>query len=453
LRVPAIERQLGIETFASKTRGIGGVIRRASEDFVVEEVFVDGSRAEVEPKLHSQVAGEGRYLICLLVKRDWDTLLAVRRIAKQLGISERRVQIAGIKDKKALTAQYMSIENIRLEKLKRVRVNGFNIYPLHYSHNMVFPHMLFGNAFHLTVRRVSYSAAVIQERMTSVVNELSALGGVPNFFGHQRFGTVRPITHLVGRALAQNDLKKAALLFIAKPSPYEHPRSREARLKLLETGDFNEALYYFPQRLFYERLMLQHLARHPEDYVGAFGRLPQRLCSLFLQAYQSYLFNRFVSKRMLQKIPINEPQVGDYVVKTDSHGLPTNSYTMTIAENLEALREAVKKKEMYVTIPLVGFKQTPSEGLQGEIEEFILKREKITRNNFYVSAMPKMSAAGELRATVTPIMNLHVEKPKKDDTNPGKKKLRISFTLHRGCYATVILREFMKPRNLIAAGF
>lgn len=453
MRAASIEKKLGIETFVTKTRGVGGVIRQTPEDFGVEEVLVDGSKAELEPKLPSQLTGEGRYLICLLIKQNWDTLLAVRKIARQLGISERRVQIAGIKDKKALTAQHISIENIRLRQLKRIRVDGIHIYPLRYSPNMIFPHMSFGNMFQLTLRGISHSALVLQERISNIVNELHVLGGVPNFFGHQRFGTIRPITHLVGRALVQNDLEKAALLFLANPSPYEHPRSRQERQKLLETGDFEEALNRFPRWLLYERLMLSHLAKRPNEYVGAFRRLPKRLCRLFVQAYQSYLFNRFLSRRLIREIPINEPQIGDYVVKADSHGLPTNSYERASPEKIEDMRKTVRKGEIHVAIPLIGFKQAPSEGVQGEIEQSILGSEKVTQNDFYVSSMPEMSAAGELRAAMAPIINLNVEKPTRDELNSGKKKIRISFTMHRGCYATVVLREFMKSRNLIQAGF
>ncbi|MCW3985206.1 MAG: tRNA pseudouridine(13) synthase TruD [Candidatus Bathyarchaeota archaeon] len=453
MKVPTIEKQLGIETFVTKTRGIGGVIRQMPEDFMVEEVLVDGSKAELKPKLRGQVTGEGRYLICLLVKRDWDTLLAARKIAKQLGISERRVRIAGIKDKKALTAQHISIENINLRQLRRIRVDDIHVYPLRYSPNMIFPHMSFGNTFHISVRNISHSNAVLQERMSDMVNELRVLGGIPNFFGHQRFGTIRPITHLVGKALARDDLERAALLFLAKSSPYEHPQSREARQRLQETRDFKEVINVFPRWLLYERLMLAHLVKHPKNFVGAFRRLPRRLCRLFLQAYQSYIFNRFLSQRLLRKIPINEPQLGDYVVKTDSHGLPIRSYIKATHEKLEDLRKKVKKGEMYVAIPLIGFKQTSSEGLQGEIEHSILESEKITQANFYVSSAPEMSAAGELRATMTPIINLNADKPVKDESNLRKKELRISFTLHRGCYATVVLREFMKPRNMIKAGF
>ena len=453
LRVPSIEKQLGIEAFVTKTRGIGGAIRQTPEDFVVKEVLVDCSKAELEPKQPLQVTREGRYLICLLVKRDWDTLLAVRKIAKQLGISERRVQIAGIKDKKAVTSQHISVENIKLKQLNRIQTEDIHVYPLRYSQTMVFPHMSFGNMFHLTVRNISHSVVVIQERISNIVSELQIIGGVQNFFGHQRFGTIRPITHLVGKALAQNDLEKAALRFLAKPSPHEHPQSREARQRLLEARDFEEALDIFPRWLLYERLMLSHLAKHPKDYTGAFRRLPKRLRSLFLQAYQSYLFNRFLSHRLLHKIPINEPQIGDYVLEIDSHGLPTRSYIKATSKNLGYLREAVGEGKIYVAIPLIGFKQASSEGVQGEIEQHVLKSENITRTNFYVSSMPEMSAPGELRAAMMPIINLNVEQPVKDELNFSRKKLRISFTLHRGCYATIVLREFMKSRNLIKAGF
>jgi tRNA pseudouridine13 synthase len=294
---------------------------------------------------------------------------------------------------------------------------------------------------------------VIQERVSNTVNELHTLRGIPNFFGHQRFGTIRPITHLVGKALARKNLEKAAFLFLAKPSPYEHPQSREARQRLMESGDFKEALKHFPRILLYERLMLIHLAKHPKEYVGAFRKLPKRLRRLFLQAYQSYLFNRFLSQRLRRKIPIDKPQIGDYIVKTDSHGLPTNNYIKADTQNVEALDKAVRKGEMYVAIPLIGFKQPPSEGVQGEIEQSILESEKVTQANFHVSTMPEMSASGGLRATLAPVIDAKVDKPVKDELNSSKKKLRVSFTLHRGCYATIVLREFMKSHNLINAGF
>ncbi len=454
MKIPQIEKQLGMEAFATAASGVGGLIRQTPEDFVVEEVLVDGSKATIAPEpLSQELDGEGRYLVCLLVKRNWDTLLAVRKIAKQLGISGHRVQIAGIKDKKAVTAQHISIENVKPTALKRIRIKDLHVYPLRYSFNMVFPHMSFGNTFHITIRGISIAATRVRSRTSKIWEQLRLFGGVPNFFGHQRFGTLRPITHLVGKAFAQDDTEKAAMTFLAQPSPHEHPESRKARGSLQETRDFNDALERFPKRLVYERLMLSHLTAHPKDYVGAFKRLPKRLCRLFLQAYQSYLFNRSLSQRLRRDVPINEPQIGDYVVKTDIHGLPTSSHLKAESGNLAGLREAARKKKMYVAIPLIGYKQPPSEGMQGEIEQSILESENVTPNDFYVPSVPRLSAKGGLRAALTPIMDLKTSTPVEDEANSSKNKLKVEFTLHRGCYATVVLREFLKPRNLIAAGF
>ncbi len=74
-------------------------------------------------------------------------------------------------------------------------------------------------------------------------------------------------------------------------------------------------------------------------------------------------------------------------------------------------------------------------------------------NDFRVPQMPKISAPGRLRAVLASINSLSIEKPTRDQANRSKRQIRIGFMLPRGSYATVLLREFMKPRNLVKAGF
>jgi len=451
--VPTLERMLGIETYASQSLGIGGKIRQFTEDFVVEEVLMDGSKAQVSPTETLQPIGGGRYLICVLVKRDWDTFLAVKKGARVLGISPKRIQIAGIKDAKALTAQHVSIRGVTPERVSRVKIRDITVHPLRFSDGRVYSQLLLGNQFYITIRTISHSSFVIEKRVKNIQNELSSLGGVPNFFGHQRFGTVRPITHLVGKFLVRGDLEKAALTFLAKPSPYEHPESREARQKLQDTQDFAEALRCFPNHLRYERFMLVRLAKQPDDFIGAFRKLPSKLRRLFVQAYQSFLFNKFLSQRLKHGIDFNEVHVGDYVMHLDGHGLPTNEFEQATFQSLSNVKKALKENKMQVAVPLVGFKQHPSKGVQGEIEKEIIKDEDVIPRNFYIPSLPEISAPGRLRTVLVPITDLSVEEASRDSANPPKRKLGLSFRLHRGSYATVLLREFMKPRNLIKAGF
>jgi tRNA pseudouridine13 synthase len=101
----------------------------------------------------------------------------------------------------------------------------------------------------------------------------------------------------------------------------------------------------------------------------------------------------------------------------------------------------------------VGFEQPPSQGVQGEIEKEILEAENVDPQDFQISFMPEVSAPGMLRPILAPATNLSVEKASEDSANPSKRKIRLGFTLLRGSYATVLLREFMKPRDLIKAGF
>ncbi|TRO48573.1 tRNA pseudouridine(13) synthase TruD, partial [Candidatus Bathyarchaeota archaeon] len=57
MNVPEIDKLLGIEVYATKTAGTGGVIRESVDDFKVEEVLVDGSKAEIEKGPEKQVLG------------------------------------------------------------------------------------------------------------------------------------------------------------------------------------------------------------------------------------------------------------------------------------------------------------------------------------------------------------------------------------------------------------
>ena len=453
MKIPRLESELGIEVYASQSLGIGGRIRHYPEDFVVEEVLVDGSKAAVGKAEIRPPTGIGRYLVCSLIKRDWDTLLAIRKVAKRLGISGDRIRIAGIKDARALTAQHITISRITPAEISQVKIQDITLRPLYYSNRKLSSKLLLGNQFHILIRGIPHAASIIEHRIEKVQNELSHIGGLPNFFGHQRFGTIRPNTHLVGRFLVQEDFEKAALTFLAEPSLHEHPEAREARQRLHETGDFEEALRTFPRRLKYERMMISHLARQPRDFLGAFRRLPLKLRRLFVQAYQSFLFNRSLSKRIRREIPLNTAQAGDYAVKLDSDGLPTTSSTQATDQTLQAVQNSIDENKMRIAIPLIGFKQGPSGGVQGEIEREILETENLTPNDFTVSSMPEVRAPGKQRTVLTPIVNLFVEELSEDPANLSCQGLKLGFMLHRGSYATVLLREYMKPQDLIAAGF
>jgi len=457
LPVAEIDRLLGIEVYASGTSGVGGVIRGSVDDFVVEEVLVDGSKAQISPASTKKVLGASleyqRYLLCILVKCNWDTFIAIKNIAKNLGIDQNGIQIAGIKDAKAVTAQYITIENVSMEDAAKVNVKDITVHPVGYVRNPLSLFYLLGNSFTLKIRSIEKEESFVKEQLEQTMLELGCVGGIPNFYGHQRFGTTRPITHLVGKAILKGDFEEAALVFLAKASVDEHPSSRHAREELQSSGNFKLALESFPKQLRFERLMLNYLVDKAGDFAGAFRVLPVKLQMLFVQAYQSFLFNRFLSERVKRGLPLGLATVGDFVVGVERSGLPMVNVAKTVTvESLSKVNESIASGRLRVALPIVGFKQKLSEGVMGEIEKQVLEEEGVNLDGFRVTSLSKLGGRGSLRTAVTPLNDFKLLDVTKD-VNGKNCVVSLSFMLFRGCYATVLLREVMKPTNPITAGF
>lgn len=458
--VSRLEKSLGIEVYVTHSLGVGGVIRRFPEDFLVEEILLNGMRAEIhpstvtQPRLQKMSQQLQRYLLCVLVKRNWDNFQAVKAVAHQLGIDVQRISIAGIKDACAVTAQHITVEGVAAKDLEKVQIKDLKVRPVCFFQTKLSPYYLLGNAFTITVRDISSTKRDTEKRIANIVKELQTLGGAPNFFGHQRFGTIRPITHMVGEAMIKENFRKAVMLFLAKPSTNEHPQSRKAREELQKTQNFKKAAKTFPKSLHYERLMLKHLAKKPEDFIGALRQLPANLQKLFPQAYQAYLFNKILSRRIIKGLPLNRAEIGDYVVEIESSGLPNPLRYHTVnQESIGEINRAIESGKMALALPLTGFKQMLSQGVQGEIERAVLEEEKVSLENFKIRGMPELSLKGGLRTATAPIKEFSMIEIAKDEKKTRKKKAVMRFMLYRGSYATIVLREIMKPRNPLKAGF
>jgi tRNA pseudouridine13 synthase len=108
---------------------------------------------------------------------------------------------------------------------------------------------------------------------------------------------------------------------------------------------------------------------------------------------------------------------------------------------------------MRVALPIVGYGQSLSEGEMGKIEVSILEKQGVELASFRVQQMPRISGKGGLRPIVSPIRDFKLEDFSHDKGPPSSRWAKMSFMLLRGSYATMLLREVMKPRNLIEAGF
>jgi tRNA pseudouridine13 synthase len=277
----------------------------------------------------------------------------------------------------------------------------------------------------------------------SVSSQLEELGGFPNYFGVQRFGAVRPITHVVGRHMIHGDLESAVHDFLCLTGDMEGEDAIEARKAYAESGKIAKALRDFPNKLSFEKVLLNHLLKAPEDFAGALDTLPGNLVTMFVHAYQSYIFNRILTLRMKSGLALNEPEPGDMVLKIDKHGLPDHDEWVEAKErNIPKLKELIGQQKAWVSAPLFGKKSEFAKGQPGEIEAKILEDEGIEQKDFILPEFKKLNLKGTRREILAPVKDLAFAPEGEDD-------IKFEFQLNKGCYATTLMREFMKADDLI----
>jgi tRNA pseudouridine13 synthase len=294
-----LERELGMELYTTDFPGIGGTIRRQAEDFVVEELSLS-------------VTGTGPYLLCRLTKKNWELQRLIKEIARSLGISHRRIAWAGTKDKHAVTTQLISLYNVEPGAVEALHFKDVILEVIGRSPQPLSLGMLQGNRFSLWIRGCD------PEDLAARVNAgiATADKGVLNYYGIQRFGAKRPVTHLVGERILQGDLEGAVRTYVGRAFPEEPAETRKAREQFWTDGDPKAALREFPTYLSYERALLHALADNPGRYREALSVLPPKLLSMFVSAFQSYLFNAALSVRY-RTGSLLAPSPGDMLLFTD----------------------------------------------------------------------------------------------------------------------------------------
>lgn len=347
-------------------------IKQEAEDFIVEEI-TEQETLSID-KTYFFKESKGKHLICVLKKDNWDTQLALREIAKRLHISKNRIGFAGTKDKKAISIQLISITSIKPEDLERVKIKDIEIYPLYLSDKRLSLGHLKGNQFTIKI----YTN-----------EEPKKLKIIPNYFGEQRFGKIRPITHLVGKEIIKENVKQAVLIYLAKSFEGESEETKQARERLGNELDFKEALNYFPNYLKFERMMLTHLAEYPEDYIGALRILPKTLKMMFVHAFQSFLFNKMLDYTIEKNLNINE-------------------------------------------LPLIGY---DSDLTDWQME--ILENENIKLENLRIKTLPELSSAGLMRLAFIKLNDFEIKEKENDF-------IIVKFSLPKGTYATTVLEYLFK---------
>ena len=382
-------------------------LKQQPEDFRVEEQT-------------DAVAGEtGDFALYRLDKTGWTTPDAIQIVRRRWQLDDRRVSFGGLKDRHAVTSQFVSVLRGPKRNLTHERIA---VTYLGQRHEPFTAADIRANRFMVTIRSLS------DEQVRGGVGALDEIDrlGLPNYFDDQRFGSVGEGQEFVGREMVFGRFERA--LWLALAAPYEFDTAdarREKELLRARWGEWPALRAQLPRG--HAAALADYLCFRPTDFKGAIARLRPDLQGLYLAAYQSALWNRMLAAWLVQSVgpdglAMVELKLGRAPVPV---GLPPEA-----AETWARLS---------LPLPSARIKLDPTAAWAGVVEE-VLREEGLTLRELQVKGMHKpFFSKGDRAGCVHPAgLDHHIAT---DERHAGQQKLTLRFELPRGSYATILVKR------------
>ena len=376
------------------------------EDFRVEELPL------VSP------AGHGRYTFYRLTKRNIGTIEAVEAICRRWNLAGRRVSYGGLKDRHAVTVQYLTIAD---GTLKPINTPSVELEPMGRRPQPYGPRHFRGNRFQLVLRDMAEAEIV---RASSEIPSLSS-DGLPNYFDDQRFGSVGYSGEFIAHAWLVGNHERALELALAEANPFDRSgvKAQKAILRA-HWGQWTEAKARLERSS--ARSIVTYLVDHPTDFRGAFARLRHEFRTLYFSAFQSHLWNLILARWIEHW---TEPEQRVYIeLKAGRFPFPRR----LTKEQVQVLNES--------PIPLPASRNPLPQGVLGTVIEQVLTGFQLEWPELRVKHLKDVFFSKGNRACLLFPEMLELATID-DDLHPGRRGMRLSFELSKGSYATIMVKR------------
>jgi len=419
--IPPAEAELavGIQCYASVGAPCPARAKTTAEDFVVEEHLAQ-----------QELSQENRpdyYPLYRVEKHSIDTM----HMAEELGMALRsNVSYGGLKDKRAVAVQYATPTSLRPDRPLNVAREHFTASLVGYVPKPLSRSLLAGNGFAVTLRECCGEiGSRIEETFKLADGRL-----LPNFYGLQRFGTSGSGTHLIGREVVKRQFESAVKLLLAG-SGAPDSEGRRMTEEAVSAQRFEEVAELLPPGKDVERMVARELSRHPGEWIRALRAVPVKLRRLYVQAYQSWIFNRTLSKGMANVVDLSRLVKGDNWAAASEDGLITSA--------VQGVKDAATPRAVPM-VQLLGYAFRDYGTRFDALINEVIREEGITPGQFFLKEMQEVSVEGGFRRPHIAIRGASWSV----EGNTAKLK----FVLGKGQYATILLREVIKPRDPRASG-
>jgi tRNA pseudouridine13 synthase len=382
-------------------------LKQLPEDFRVEEITSASS------------GQSGPFALYRLHKKNWTTPDALNSIRLRWNIPFSRFSYGGLKDRHAETIQYVTIFH---GPKRNFTQPGIALSWLGQRDEPFTSTDIEANRFVLTLRSLSPGAV---DRAREALIQLERIG-VPNYFDDQRFGSVAHAGQFVAKEMVLG--RYEAALKLALTSTYEHDRGPARREKALlrdRWGDWPKLKTELGKG--YVRSLVDHLVRHPTDFRGALERLKPELRSLYLAAWQSYLWNKMLALWLQTHVSPNHL----LFIRSRFGELPVPRQMSD--------QGLAQWRSLTLPLPSARLKIDP-EAAWAPLVESVMNDEELPLNEMKLKGFRKpFFSKGDRPAALFP-NGLRLDS-EADELHRGKEKLVLHFDLPRGCYATMIVKR------------
>jgi tRNA pseudouridine13 synthase len=390
---------------------LGGIMRIKvfPGDFAVIEV------------LAVPLAEGGRYAVYRARKRAITTLQLQNRLAAALGLSASAVAFPALKDRQAVAVQFGTVRDAGPPQVKG---RGFTAERVGWLDRRLSPCDLAGNRFSAVLRDLCQDEAA---RVTVRLAEM-AHWGLPNYFDEQRFGSRLADGEFPGRLILRRDEAGALRAHLAGQQIGDTAEVRAFKaFAAVQWGDWEAIFARAPKPSNY-RSVLTYLCHHPDGYRRALNLVTPRVLSLYLAAYQSFLWNQLAGRTLQAKL-----ETADVPLETVNIGGETLPIYRQLPQDLLASLEGIK-------LPLLHHRLQPEDPTVASFIEAILDKEGFTLRDLKARVLKKAYLGKGARALLLLPRDLTWEAAKADERFPGRYKLTVRFFLARGSYATLLFK-------------
>ncbi len=395
-------------------------LRQIPEDFIVEEILNDNLIKE-----------NGSFNLYALKKTNIENLKALSYISKEFNVPLKDIGYCGLKDRHAITTQYITIpsnygvlsideENLKLNCIKTIKK------PLKIGD-------LKGNKFKITVRDID------KKDFLKIAENLRNLHlGVPNYYDDQRFGSVFH-NKFIAKEYLKGNYEDALKILLTNYKKSENKRIKDLKRYIKSNwNNWEKILKYIKNnkiksKMFVNIIKYLNYEKNHNNYKEALKYVDNRLKKLFISAYQSYLWNECVKELLKSYIPKDDRLYLDYTCGT---------FLFYKKIDNELFKE-LKDKKFPTIAPDIDYTKFDEEY---NIIAKVLKKERISLNDFNkLNDLGKISYSERYLLSIP--KNINYDTFKKDELNKGKYRITVEFELNKGSYATMVVKRIFAYNN------